>query len=1003
MGVCKMRASRTRRFRQYAIIPVTLWAALTGGPLAIHAQVPDHPIITEVYIDPPGLNDGPIGRDVGNLQQEYIEIYLPPSNLLNPALNKDALRLTFYEIEGDGRSSGVELVNYRFDLPTFDLDPDPDLTPGAIPRPSSGIVVLGWVDYINDPPTDLLGTSGSRVAMYDGGTTVTPSDFVFIAINGHHFTGQTSNFSMLNGCTFGVCAGESLIDVSTLASGEAGSGVIQNGSAVYLLVNRDDMTPAPSYVELYDDKDAAHVPPIANADPSLATGSVLGVSSLLDGFAANDDKDFRIEDQPLQECNDIPADCVDLQTVLPDTSPYSTLVPQVRERDSTRVTTTIGNGYARIFVDVLKTTEDPSAPEPDPLMDALTAYRLIRNNGPFFPTPGRAAHTTSAPELGVALGPEQEFSILTKTTGRGGLLSANTGGDFGIDIAVTSTTSPNEAIASFVPGLVATNVRGQSFAFPSIAITPAAMATHGQQVVASVTLDAVNTTLGEPTVLNATQVVTVKATVLDPTEGVDRSGQPFQATVFAAVQFLLDDPGLTNEFPGTDVADFIGSQPDPTSLDTLGNGTALRSSFTDVNLLDVKEFPSLGEECTNWLNPAGPAGRLDLSSTVLNSAEVLSGTGTYDESIAIDVSCVDPPTIRTVVQAINLNVPDTKTFGGTFIPSELVHFADPQGVTGSPRSGLSNATSARSFELVIVDLNPVGLLTGRPETGQTDDFGIVVEVLETEADSPVLPGEFVFLSFTGGLQGADLDILTDSIPDAAMMLIYLDLDNLHDVLGIISIERLILIDGSGNGELDVIEAFSLNPVLVGGCIADSQCSDGVFCNGDELCVAGSCQAAAPLACSDGIACTLDQCNTQTDSCSHTPSNALCDNGIFCDGAERCSNILGCQPGSIPCATAPCDEINQTCVGCVQAAPLFVAQGVNTRGEPSPISNNRYISFENQDTGRIQAIRVTMDSIPSTHLFSGGGFLPDGHTDQIGKSMWVGPPQPLCTIPSIGFT
>ena len=78
-----------------------------AGMAAAFGQVPNHPIITEMYFDPPGLNDGPVGRDPGNRHQEYIEIYLPPASALRPGLNKDALRLTFYEVEGDRQLAKV--------------------------------------------------------------------------------------------------------------------------------------------------------------------------------------------------------------------------------------------------------------------------------------------------------------------------------------------------------------------------------------------------------------------------------------------------------------------------------------------------------------------------------------------------------------------------------------------------------------------------------------------------------------------------------------------------------------------------------------------------------------------------------------------------------------------------------------------------------------------------------------------------------------------------------
>ena len=66
----------------------------------------------------------------------------------------------------------------------------------------------------------------------------------------------------------------------------------------------------------------------------------------------------------------------------------------------------------------------------------------------------------------------------------------------------------------------------------------------------------------------------------------------------------------------------------------------------------------------------------------------------------------------------------------------------------------------------------------------------------------------------------------------------------------------------------------------------------------------------PADCNDGVACTIDNCVGGV--CSNTPNNVLCDNGLFCDGAETCSGTLGCVPGTPPCGTAGCDENTNSC-------------------------------------------------------------------------------------------
>ncbi len=102
--------------------------------------------------------------------------------------------------------------------------------------------------------------------------------------------------------------------------------------------------------------------------------------------------------------------------------------------------------------------------------------------------------------------------------------------------------------------------------------------------------------------------------------------------------------------------------------------------------------------------------------------------------------------------------------------------------------------------------------------------------------------------------------------------------------------------------------------------ADSTlCDDGQYCNGTETCDALlDCQAGNPVVCSDSVSCTTDACDEATDSCTFTPDNAACSNGLFCDGVETCDALLGCQPASDPCEDSvsctvdSCDEANDRC-------------------------------------------------------------------------------------------
>jgi Putative metal-binding motif len=58
-------------------------------------------------------------------------------------------------------------------------------------------------------------------------------------------------------------------------------------------------------------------------------------------------------------------------------------------------------------------------------------------------------------------------------------------------------------------------------------------------------------------------------------------------------------------------------------------------------------------------------------------------------------------------------------------------------------------------------------------------------------------------------------------------------------------------------------------------------------------------------CDDEISCTIDTCDKTIDRCRHNPDDASCQNGVFCDGVERCDTKLGCRLG-VPVACSDGD-------------------------------------------------------------------------------------------------
>ena len=101
---------------------------------------------------------------------------------------------------------------------------------------------------------------------------------------------------------------------------------------------------------------------------------------------------------------------------------------------------------------------------------------------------------------------------------------------------------------------------------------------------------------------------------------------------------------------------------------------------------------------------------------------------------------------------------------------------------------------------------------------------------------------------------------------------------------------------------------------------DSLCSDGAFCNGAETCDAvNDCEPGTAPDCNDGVGCTDDSCNETTDSCDNIVNHASCGDALFCNGVEVCDPVNDCQAGAPPdcddgidCTTDVCNENTNQC-------------------------------------------------------------------------------------------
>lgn len=539
--------------------------------------------------------------------------------------------------------------------------------------------------------------------------------------------------------------------------------------------------------------------------------------------------------------------------------------------------------------------------------------------------------TSSSPELGVPLSSRLTFDVIANTTGRPGLISANVGGDFPIDITATPGASSDSTVATFASAASATSVGGQTEGFPQIATTVPANAPHGSIATAPITFTAINSQAGDPAVVNPTQSSTATVTVLKPTTGIDENGLPLGTTVFLAVQGFGADPAINNEFLNTDLATFVAAHLGQDVEASLDNISLLLDPATDLeDILTVDplrlSFPQTEAE---YINVPGAPGTDDLVTTVLNSAKIASGSTAYDSSLNA---------AQTAVKAIEIAIPETFTKNGTFSASEFLFFANDRGDVFNQRSGLSRVTTDRTFELALIDTNTK--FTGI-ESGDADDFGLIVEVGRIGAGASVVTGQFVFLSYTGGLEGEDID--TVDVPGInATNAILLDLDNLYDALGCETITRLFIIDADVGGTVNIMEVLSLNRA----CTVDADCHDGNPCTDDVCNAAGTCDFLNnTAACDDGDPCTIadtcaggvcqsgvppdcsgagDQCNTAScdpngaegncNTLTPVADGTPCDDDLFCSATDTCSGGV-CVGSGDPCAGQLCDETNDACVDC----------------------------------------------------------------------------------------
>jgi hypothetical protein len=201
--------------------------------------------------------------------------------------------------------------------------------------------------------------------------------------------------------------------------------------------------------------------------------------------------------------------------------------------------------------------------------------------------------------------------------------------------------------------------------------------------------------------------------------------------------------------------------------------------------------------------------------------------------------------------------------------------------------------------------------------------------------------------------------------------------------------------------------------LVNGVCVYSNVMDGTSCTTSacqvaEVCSAGTCGGGTPRVCDDLNPCTTDSCNAQTgcvftnddsnipsdgigctvDVCSngfasHTPSNTLCNDTLFCNGEEVCAptnpsaNPNGCVTQNIPVAPAPPGSCSTygACNETTDSFPLLTKSPGSACNDGIFCSTNDVCNAAGQCRGTLVTDCAIPTSCDTTSLFTGSIDIP----------------------------
>jgi hypothetical protein len=117
-----------------------------------------------------------------------------------------------------------------------------------------------------------------------------------------------------------------------------------------------------------------------------------------------------------------------------------------------------------------------------------------------------------------------------------------------------------------------------------------------------------------------------------------------------------------------------------------------------------------------------------------------------------------------------------------------------------------------------------------------------------------------------------------------------------------------------------VDAYNAYLAVKSPCSSDTECNDGLYCNGVEKCVGGICQTGTTVDCSSlNDQCNNGVCNETLKACIAQPKlgGTTCNDGLFCTNPDTCTaGVCGgparsCDDGKA-CTTDSCNENTDKC-------------------------------------------------------------------------------------------